>query len=48
MNKIGGVVRFALAMCLYFMGHFMWDPIVGLAMCIAFWVGALTMAVTEE
>lgn len=50
MSKISvarSIIQTLLAMGLYFIGHFMWEPVVGAAMCIAFWIGALTMIFEE-
>lgn len=50
MSKISvarSIIQTLLATCLYFIGHFMWEPIVGAEMCIAFWIGAATMLFEE-
>lgn len=50
MSKISvmrSVIRILIAMCLYFIGHFMWEPRVGAAMCIAFWIGIIIMLIEE-
>ena len=41
------IIQFLVGMSAYFIGYFMWEPAVGAAMCIAFWIGALTMLFEE-
>lgn len=42
-----GIIQALVGMFAYFIGCFMWEPAVGVTMCIAFWIGALTMSFKE-
>ena len=41
------VIQALGGMFAYYIGSFMWEPSVGAAMCITFWIGALTMIFKE-
>ena len=41
------IIQALVGMFSYFIGCFMWEPAVGAAVCIAFWIGALTMLLEE-